>query len=197
VHIRPVLTVGEKPFDIDGTARGSIPAPGWVLELPQEVVPDQPGASAGTSPVSVSSTTPTGRHRDNQWVTSTKVNLGHANALQTLNEVLRQRYLVRDLLWRQTCDLPWVPILLRPMTRYYACQNKARPQPAMPASLMEHRVWRRFVRLHGVAACQMPRDRRHEALADALRLHGVPHLIGVGLVAMGAVRIVSGHLRCR
>jgi len=97
-----------------------------------------------------------------------EVSLVHANALHILDAALRRRFLVRDLLWCATCDVPWVPILLRPMTRYYACHNKSCPHPAMPAGLVEHRVWIRFVRLHGVDNCQIPRDRRHEALTDAL-----------------------------
>jgi hypothetical protein len=67
-----------------------------------------------------------------------QVQLEQANALYALTDVLRQRYLVRDLLHCEACDVPWVPILLRPMTRYYACQNKACPFPAMPAGLMEY-----------------------------------------------------------
>jgi hypothetical protein len=102
-------------------------------------------------------------------VEAEEVTLGRANALYSLDCILRRRFLVRDLLWCVTCDVPWVPVLLRPMTRYYACANKACPLPAMPAGLVEHRVWGRFVRVHGVQACQVPREQRHEALTDALR----------------------------
>ena len=98
-----------------------------------------------------------------------EVSLVHANALHMLNDALRRRFLVRDLLWCATCDCPWVPVLLRPMSRYYACHNKGCPHPAMPAGLVEHRVWSRFVRVHGFEACQIPRDQRHDALTEALQ----------------------------
>jgi hypothetical protein len=98
-----------------------------------------------------------------------ELHLGHADALHTLSDMLLRRYLVRDLLWCQACDQPWVPIMLRPLTRYYACLNRGCQQPPMPARLIEQRIWSRFVWLYGATACQVPCERRHEALQQALR----------------------------
>lgn len=98
-----------------------------------------------------------------------KPELKAGDALQTLSEILLCRYAMRELLWCEACDVPWVPILLRPSSRYYACQNKECSHPAMPAKLMDHRVWSRFVRLHGTVAQGVPRERRHDVLRQELR----------------------------
>jgi hypothetical protein len=91
------------------------------------------------------------------------------DALHRLSDILLRRYLVRDLLWCGICDVPWVPILLRPMSRYYVCSKKACSRPAMPANLVEQRVWSRFTRSHGSIAQGVPRDRRHDVLRQELR----------------------------
>ena len=90
------------------------------------------------------------------------------NAPHALSEILLRRYLLRDLLWCQPCDRPIVPILLRPASRYYACLSQACPHPALPARVMEYRVWGRFVRLYGSMAQGVPRERRHDALRQML-----------------------------
>jgi len=88
--------------------------------------------------------------------------------LNALNDILLRRYLLRDLLWCETCDRPMVPILLRPASRYYACPSKACPHPALPARIMEYRVWGRFMRLYGTTAQGVPRERRHDVLRQML-----------------------------
>jgi hypothetical protein len=35
--------------------------------------------------------------------------------------------------------------------------------------LVEQRVWGRFVRLYGPTACQVPRERRHDTLPQAVQ----------------------------
>lgn len=95
--------------------------------------------------------------------------LESTNHPDVLSDILRQRYLLRGLLWCGRCEKPWVPILLPPMARYYVCSNRECPHPAMPAKLMEQRVWSRFLGLQeGALPRQVPRERRHELLRTEL-----------------------------
>ena len=89
--------------------------------------------------------------------------------LLRLSDILLREYAVRELLWCGACDVPWVPILLRPMSRFYVCSVKACSRPAMPARLVEYRVWSRFVRSHGTIAQGVPKDRRNDVLKQELR----------------------------
>ena len=89
--------------------------------------------------------------------------------LRRLSDILLRPYLVRELLWCGACDVPWVPILFPPMSRYYVCTKKECSRPAMPARLTEHPVWSRFVRTHGTLAQGVPRERRHGVLKYELR----------------------------
>lgn len=91
------------------------------------------------------------------------------NHLHVLSDVLLRRYLLRGLMWCQRCDEPWVPILLPPMARYYACSNKECPHPAMAAKLMEQRVWSRFVAINQLLAEGGPWERRHDVLHELLK----------------------------
>jgi hypothetical protein len=99
------------------------------------------------------------------------------DALGGLSGILLRRYLVRELLWCGVCDVPWVPVLLRPMSRYYVCSKEKCSHPAMPARLMEHRVWSRFVRSRGTLAQGVPRERRHDVLKQELT-----RVVGEGMV---------------
>jgi hypothetical protein len=95
--------------------------------------------------------------------------LEKTNALHSLSNILLREYTVRELLWCGHCDVPWVPILLRPMSRFYVCSKKACARPAIPARLIEHRVWTRFMRSCGTIARDVPKERRHEVLRQELR----------------------------
>jgi hypothetical protein len=90
-------------------------------------------------------------------------------ALHRLSDILLREYIVRELLWCASCDVAWAPILLRPMSRFYVCSKKACSHPAMPARLMEYRVWSRFTRSHGTLAQGVPKERRHDVLKQELR----------------------------
>ncbi|PZS31703.1 MAG: hypothetical protein DLM59_09425, partial [Pseudonocardiales bacterium] len=94
---------------------------------------------------------------------------GTPEALHRLSDILLREYTVRELLWCASCDAPWVPLLLRPMSRYYVCSKKACSHPAMPARLMEYRVWSRFVRSCGTLAQGVPKERRHDVLRHEIR----------------------------
>jgi hypothetical protein len=87
----------------------------------------------------------------------------------SLTEILLQRYLVRELLRCGVCDAPWVPILLRPTSRFYVCSTKACWRPALPARLIEHQAWSRFVRSRGTITQGVPTQRRHGLLKQELR----------------------------
>jgi hypothetical protein len=101
-------------------------------------------------------------------------------AVRTLSDMLLRRYLVRELLWCGQCDQPWMPILIPPMARYYVCQRKACLHPAVPAKLMDHRVWTRLVRSLGGKAHQVPRECRHELLREVL----TRVIVGQGMVEL-------------
>lgn len=98
-----------------------------------------------------------------------KPGLEATNHLHALSDILLRQYALRELLWCERCEEPWVPILLPPMARYYACSNKECPHPAMPARLMEQRVWSWFVRFEESGARHVPRERRHELLKEELK----------------------------
>jgi hypothetical protein len=83
--------------------------------------------------------------------------------------MLLRRYLVRELLWCGICDAPWVPILLGPLSRYYACSNEKCLHPAMPAKWVDHRVWSRFVRPDGPLAQGVSREYRPDVLHQQIR----------------------------
>jgi hypothetical protein len=106
--------------------------------------------------------------RQGEHMTEAKGRPRGVSAPEPMSDILLQRYLLRGLLWCQLCDLPIVPILLRPLSRYYACTNKECPRPAMPAKLTEHRVWSRLIRLDATMVHGVPRERRHAELRRVL-----------------------------
>jgi hypothetical protein len=89
--------------------------------------------------------------------------------LLRLSDILLRKYTLRELLWCGSCDTAWVPVLLQPMSRYYVCTKKACSHPAMPARVMEYRVWSRFIRARGTVPQGVPKERRHEVLKQELR----------------------------
>lgn len=93
----------------------------------------------------------------------------NTNGLHRLSEILLRLHLLRGLLWCGSCDTAWVPLLLPPESLYYVCANQHCPHTAVPAKIMEQRVWSRFVRLQAGIGQQVLRVDRTYLLCGSLR----------------------------
>lgn len=88
--------------------------------------------------------------------------------LHGLSEILVRVYLVRGLLWCDSCHTAWLPLLVPPESLYYVCANQDCPHTALPAKVMEQRVWSRFVSQRA-SMRQVPYAHRTDVLRDELR----------------------------
>lgn len=91
------------------------------------------------------------------------------DGLHGLCEILLRLHLLRGLLWCGSCDTAWVPLLLPPGSLYYVCANQHCPHTAVPAQILEQRVWSRFVRPHEAITQQVSREHRTDMLCGSLR----------------------------
>lgn len=91
------------------------------------------------------------------------------SGLHGVDEVLLRLHLLRGLLWCGECDTAWVPLLLPPASLYYVCANQHCPHTAVPAKVLEQRVWSRFVCLQRGLTQQTPPTQQTDLLCRSLR----------------------------
>lgn len=77
-------------------------------------------------------------------------------------------YVLRGLLHCRPCDRTLVPAYSSDGQRFYGCPGLGCPRPWVPAGPTEEQVWARFSALNGLAAREIPAERRQAALTAVL-----------------------------
>ena len=78
------------------------------------------------------------------------------------------RYLLRDLIWCQLCDVSMKPALLSTRIRFYGCTNPACPRLLIEADLVETLVWQAFLYLFARPGTELTTDEQGQVLAHVL-----------------------------
>jgi len=79
------------------------------------------------------------------------------------------RYLLRDLVWSDLCDVAMKPAFLSTRIRFYGCTNPRCPRPLIEADLVEVLAWQAFQHLFTEPEAEITDQEQHQALHHTLK----------------------------